>query len=90
MGPRLRTMAAAARQTLVDMAAKKWTCDAAALIVANGKITAPNAGMSLTYGQLTQGEKLVTNVSSTVPLLPAKDWKVGGTAAFPRPTDGNL
>jgi isoquinoline 1-oxidoreductase len=79
MGPRLRTMAAAARQTLVEMAAKKWTCDAAALIVANGKVTAPKAGQSLTYGQLTQGEKLVTNVSSAVPLLPAKDWKVGGT-----------
>src|SRR4051812_19456808 len=28
MGPRLRTMAAAARQTLVEMAAKLWTCDA--------------------------------------------------------------
>ena len=79
MGPRLRTMAAAARQTLLDMAAKKWTCDAAALVVGNGKITAPNANQSLTYGQLTQGEKLVTTVSASVPLLPAKDWKVGGT-----------
>jgi CO/xanthine dehydrogenase Mo-binding subunit len=79
MGPRLRTMAAAVRQTLVEMAAKKWSCDAASLVVGNGKITAPNANQSLTYGQLTQGEKLVTTVSANVPLLPAKDWKVGGT-----------
>jgi CO/xanthine dehydrogenase Mo-binding subunit len=56
MGPRLRTMAAAARQTLVDMAAKQWSCDAAALIVANGKITAPNANQSLTYGELTRAK----------------------------------
>ncbi len=79
MGPRLRTMAAAARQTLVEMAAQKWTCDAAALIVVDGKVTAPNAKQSLTYGQLTRGEKLVTTVSSSVPLLPAKDWKIAGT-----------
>ncbi len=62
MGPRLRNMAAAARQTLVEMAAQKWSCDAAALVVANGKITAPNSNQSLTYGQLTRGEKLVTTV----------------------------
>jgi isoquinoline 1-oxidoreductase len=79
MGPRLRTMAAATRQTLVEMAAKLWTCDAAALIVADGKVSAPNARQSLTYGQLTKGEKLVTTVSANVPLLPAKDWKIAGT-----------
>ena len=79
MGPRLRTMAAAARQTLVDMAAKRWTCDAASLVVANGKITAPNANQSLTYGELTKGEKLVATVSANAPLIPAKDWKIAGT-----------
>jgi len=81
MGPRLRTMAAAARQTLVNMAAKQWSCDAAALIVAEGKVTAPNANQSLTYGQLTKGEKLVTTVSNTTPALtPATAWKIAGTA----------
>jgi isoquinoline 1-oxidoreductase len=79
MGPRLRTMAAAARQALVEMAAKQWSCDAAALIVADGKVTAPNANQSLTYGQLTRGEKLVTTVSASAPLLAPKDWKVAGT-----------
>ena len=84
MGPRLRTMAAAARQTLVDTAAKKWTCDAADLTVANGKITTSSAGQSLTYGQLTQGEKRITTMSTQVPLLAAKDWKVGGTPSVPK------
>jgi CO/xanthine dehydrogenase Mo-binding subunit len=72
-------MAAAARQRLVEMDAKKWSCDAAALTVGNGKVTAPSGSRSLTYGQLTQGEKLVTTVSANVPLIPAKDWKVAGT-----------
>ena len=79
MGPRLRTMAAAARQALVEIAAKQWSCDAAALVVANGKVTAPNSNQSLTYGQLTKGEKLVTTVSANVPLLAPKDWKIAGT-----------
>ncbi|MDP9052593.1 MAG: molybdopterin-dependent oxidoreductase, partial [Acidobacteriota bacterium] len=79
MGPRLRTMAAAARQTLLEMAAKQLSCDAAALIFGDGKVTAPNARQSLTYGQLTKGEKLVTTVSTQVALLPAKDWKIAGT-----------
>jgi isoquinoline 1-oxidoreductase len=80
MGPRLRTMAAAARQTLVQMAAKQWSCDAAVLVVANGKITAPNSTQSLTYGQLTKGEKLIATVSANAPLLDPKDWKIAGTA----------
>ena len=79
MGPRLRSMAAAARETLVEMAAKRWTCDAASLVVANGKVTAPNANQSATYGELTRGEKLITTVSVNTPLTPAKDWKIAGT-----------
>lgn len=79
MGPRLRAMAAAARQTLVEMAARQWAVDPATLKVADGKIANPAARKSLSYGALTKGEKLVTTVSSNVPLMPAKDWKVAGT-----------
>ncbi|HEX9202240.1 MAG TPA: molybdopterin cofactor-binding domain-containing protein [Acidobacteriaceae bacterium] len=80
MGPRLRNMAAVARQTLVEMAAKQWSADPAALTIANGKITNPATRKSLSYGELTRGEKLVTTVSSAVTLTPAKDWKIAGTA----------
>jgi nicotinate dehydrogenase subunit B len=80
MGPRLRSMAASARQTLLEIAARQWSCEAAALVAANGKITAPNAGQSATYGQLTRGEKLVAIVSGNAPLTAAKDWKIAGTA----------
>ena len=79
MGPRIRAMAATARQTLLEMAAQKWSCDAASLVVANGKISAPNAKESATYGQLTRGEKLVATVSSGAATIPAKDWKIAGT-----------
>ena len=79
MGPRLRTMAAAARQTLTQMAAKQWSADAATLTVSDGRVTNPATKKSLTYGELTRGEKLVTTVSTSAQLIPAKDWKVAGT-----------
>jgi len=80
MGPRLRTMAAAARQTLVEMAAQRWKVVSASLTIADGKVTNSAAKQSLTYGELTRGEKLVTTVPSDVHLAAAKDWKIAGTA----------
>ena len=80
MGPRLRSMAAAARQALIEMAAKQWSVDTASLTIADGKVANPANGKSFTYGQLTRGEKLVTTVSSSAPLIPASAWKVAGTA----------
>ncbi len=79
MGPRLRSMAAAARQTLVEMAAKQWAVDPTSLRAADGKVADPKTGQTLAYGQITRGEKIVATVSSAVPLLPAKEWRVGGT-----------
>ncbi len=80
MGPQLRTMAAAARQTLIEMAAERWHVDRAALTCDNCKVTDPTTSRSLSYGELTRGEKLVKTVSSDQPLTPAAEWKVAGTA----------
>lgn len=80
MGPQLRRMAAAARQVLIEMAAKRWNADPATLSAAEAKVTSPHAGQSLTYGELTHGEKLVQTVSASTPLTPASDWKIAGTA----------
>jgi len=80
MGPRLRGMAATAHQTLIQMAAKQWGVDAASLTAADGKVTNPASKQTLTYGQLTRGEQIVTSVSSSALLTPATAWKVAGTA----------
>ncbi|HUV97811.1 MAG TPA: molybdopterin cofactor-binding domain-containing protein [Acidobacteriaceae bacterium] len=80
MGPQLRKMAAAARQLLIEMAAKRWNADPATLTADNAKVTDPHSGQSLTYGELTRGEKMMQTVSTEVPLTPASDWKIAGTA----------
>ena len=79
MGPELRTMAAAARQMLLDKAARRCHVKPSTLTVADGKITDPRSGQSLGYGELTHGEKLVKIVSGHESLTPATDWKIAGT-----------
>src|SRR5581483_9719823 len=78
MGPELRNMAAAGRELLVNMAAKKWNADPKTLVAQNGKITNPNSRESVSYGELTQGQKLVEVVEGDPSLTPASEWKIAG------------
>jgi isoquinoline 1-oxidoreductase len=79
MGPQLRTMAAAARELLVETAAQRWSTDAAKLKAADGKVSDPETSRSVTFGELTRGQKLMKVVSSRESLTPATDWKIAGT-----------
>src|SRR5262249_37443157 len=49
MVPRLRRAAAAAREILIDLAAKKWGADRGGLTADNGQVTDPAAKRSVTY-----------------------------------------
>ncbi len=79
MGPQLRTMAAAARELLVEMATKRLNMDPAGLTAENGRVTDLKNSRALTYGELTRGEKLVKIVSDEEQLTPATEWKIAGT-----------
>ncbi|HSR53247.1 MAG TPA: molybdopterin cofactor-binding domain-containing protein [Acidobacteriota bacterium] len=78
MGPQLRKVSAAARETLIDLAAEKWQTGREKLKAANGQVTNPETGKSLSYGQLTQGQKLVKTVDENQPLTPTQEWSVLG------------
>ncbi len=80
MAPRLRTMAAAARQTLLEQAAQHWKVDEAGLKAADGKIVDIHGSRSITYGELTRGEKITKVVTGDQRLTAAQDWQVAGTA----------
>lgn len=79
MGPQLRNMAAAARQIVVETAAQRWSVAPDALVANAGKVTNPKTGTSLSYGEITRGEKLTGTVSGDPPLTPAAEWKIAGT-----------
>ena len=79
MGPELRTMAAAARELLLQMAAKRWHVDSGRLTADDGKVTETGTARSIGYGELTRGEKLVKVVSGEERLTPAAAWRIAGT-----------
>ena len=81
MAPRLRTMAAAARQMLLEQAAQNWKVDAGGLRAEDGKIVDPQGGRSIGYGELTRGEKLMKIVTGEQSLTPVSEWKIAGTTA---------
>ena len=80
MWPVIRRAAAAAREALVDLASQKWMVERSAIQVADGKVTA--GSRSVAFGELTNGETLTRTISSSVPLVPAAEWKIAGTSVL--------
>ncbi len=79
MSPQLRKVGAAARETLIDLAAAQMTADRAGLIVRDGKVTDQASNRSLTFGQLTKGQKLTKAISDDTPVTAPDKWKIAGT-----------
>lgn len=78
MGPIIRRMGAAAREALVEMAAKQWSVSPADLRAEDGRVINPKTGQSLSYGQITKGQNLVRTVAIAPALIPAAEWRVAG------------
>jgi len=78
MWPVIRRAAAAARETLVDLAAQKWMVERASIQLADGKVTA--GSRSAGFGELTNGQKLTRTIPASVAFAPAAEWKVAGTS----------
>ena len=77
MAPQLRKVAAAARETLIDLAAEKWKVDRAAIVVSDGRVK--HDSQSASFGELTHGQQLTKTVDGAA-LTPASKWTVAGTS----------
>jgi isoquinoline 1-oxidoreductase len=80
MASRLHKIAAAARESLLDLAADHFKVERASLVFADGKISRAGASESVSFGELTHGQKLVKSVTDDASSTPAKDWKIAGTS----------
>jgi len=80
MGSQLHKVAAAAREALMDLAAEHFKVDRATLVVADGKISKNGTKESVTFGELTKGQKILQSVTAATVVTPAKDWKIAGTS----------
>ncbi|HEY4290013.1 MAG TPA: molybdopterin cofactor-binding domain-containing protein [Puia sp.] len=78
MGTQLRKAAATAREALIEMAARRWNTTATCISAENGMIVNCETHQKMGYGALTKGQQILHTVSDSVPVIPAKDWKVAG------------
>ena len=77
MGPQLRKAAACMREILLGMAANRLHTDRSTLVAADGKIRNPRTGQSLSFAQLSRGQRFAT-VIEDAQLTPASGWHVAG------------
>jgi nicotinate dehydrogenase subunit B len=79
MAPRLRHMAAAARELLMDLAARQGPADRASLFAAGGKVVQRQTGREFPFSELAKGQALLKATSEEMPTTPAAAWRVAGT-----------
>lgn len=80
MAQQLRRVAAAARETLIALAADQQKAERTAFTVAEGKVKQNANGQTFGFGQLTKGQKLMKTVESEITVTPADKWTVLGTS----------
>jgi nicotinate dehydrogenase subunit B len=80
MSPQLRRVANAARDLLVQEAAKEWGIASEGLVARDAKVTDPSSGRSVTYAKLATGKLLAKDLPDADPITPAPDWTIAGKA----------
>ena len=78
MSPQLRRVANAARDLLVNAAAKEWNVAVEGLTAADGRVTDPATGRSLRYAELARGKTLAQNLPAEDPVAPPDQWTIAG------------
>lgn len=78
MTPQLRRVASAARDLLIEAAAKEWNVAPGAVKAADAKLADPASGRSLTYAALAHGKTLAQNLPAEDPVTPPSDWTIAG------------
>jgi nicotinate dehydrogenase subunit B len=76
--PQLRRVAAAARDILVEAAAKEWSVAPERLVADGAKVTDPRSGRSFKYSELARGKTLAQNLPVEDPMTPAAQWTIAG------------
>ncbi len=80
MAAQLRRVAAAAREALLDLAARRGRINRDTLTVADGRVAGPAGRPSFTFGELTGGERMVRLIDERAPTTEAARWAVAGTS----------
>src|SRR5438552_5460985 len=79
MAAQLRKVSATAREVLIDLATDLWKADRKSPVAADGKIVHSDTKQSVSFGELTKGQKLLKSVAESPLTTPAAEWKIAGT-----------
>src|SRR5687767_1312120 len=78
MAPQLRKAAAAARETLVALAAEQLKVAPSDVRIVNARFVNHDASKSLSFGDVAKGQKLVKAIPADVAITAVKDWTIVG------------
>ena len=78
MTPQFRRVAAAARDILVEKAAKQWRVSPDKLVAQNGEVVERGGARSLSYGELAHEDLFAQRLPATDPVKPAIEWDIAG------------
>lgn len=80
MGTQLHRVAAAAREAMIEEAARKFELDSKDLKCANGSILDPSDNVLASFGVLARALDGVKTIDDDAPITPPSEWKVAGTS----------
>ena len=80
MVPQLRRVAAAARESLIDLAAEQQKAERDVFTIAGAKIKNTKTGETFGFGQITKGQKFMKTVADNPPMTNHTQWKITGTS----------
>ena len=78
MTPQLRRVASAARDLLVEQAAREWKVAPSALRAADAEVSDPATGKSVSYAELARGKTLAQNLPAEDPVTAPAEWSIAG------------
>ncbi len=78
MGLQLRRAAAAAKDVLIDLAAKKWNIERAGLVAEDSHVRDPRSGRTASYAELATGQQFSQTIPEEDPLIAPAKWTVAG------------
>ena len=78
MAPQLRKAAAAARETLIALAAEQLKVAPAEVRIVNARFVNGDASKSLSFADVAKGQKLVKAIPADVAITAVKDWTIAG------------
>jgi nicotinate dehydrogenase subunit B len=80
MAPQLRKAAAAARETLIALAAEQWKVEPSSVRIVDARFVNHDASQSLTFAQVAKGQRLVKTIPADIKTTPVSEWTIAGTS----------